>query len=94
MFAGTNVVTLWKLRTEIIIAEAFMLAGTNMVTLWKLRTEIHLLPKVKSYFRGTDFHESGSRRINFCGRLRYQIISKSDENFRNIGEILFKPVSK
>lgn len=71
-----------------------MFAGTNMVTLWKLRTEIHLLPKVKSDFRGTDFHESGSRRINCYGRLRYQIISKSDEKCRNIGEILFKPVSK
>ena len=56
--------------------------------------QIHLLPKVKSDLRGTDFHESSSRRINFCGRLLYQIISKSDEKCRNIGEIFFKPVSK
>lgn len=71
-----------------------MFAGTNMVILCKLRTEIHLLPKVKSDFLGTDFHGSGSRIINLCGRLRYQIISKSDEKCRNIGEIFFKPVSE
>jgi hypothetical protein len=50
-----------------------------MVTFWKLRTEIILLPKVKSDFRGTDFHESGSRRINCYDRLPYQIILKSGE---------------
>ena len=47
-----------------------------------LRREIHLRLFVTYGFHRADFHEHHSNSVNFCGRLLYWVLCKSDEGCR------------